>query len=177
MSASNLLRTIDKMDYRQVERTVQRSIEDRGYVVHDANIVFGINCPNIDLIVYNTKRAVYVQVKGSMSSASRDHVVVNGSPWTEGQLWRGEPVFNRVPGFVASVIAILHRTRSGQGHIYLASPETLEQKLVPRAQEWARTPKRNGSVRSLGFRKELPEAMLVEHLEAWGLLGEPIPKI
>ena len=41
---------------RSNELLARRWIEDQGFVVHDANIVFGMNCPNIDLIVYNQDR-------------------------------------------------------------------------------------------------------------------------
>jgi hypothetical protein len=49
--------------WRNKELLARRAIEDRGFKVHDANMAFHQNCPNIDLIVYTKTAAVYVQVK------------------------------------------------------------------------------------------------------------------
>src|ERR1700709_1774293 len=73
-------------DWRDCERLAKRAIEDAGYVVHDANILFHKNCPNIGLVVYGPAAALYVQVKASVLPATKGSVTVCGAPWTEGQL-------------------------------------------------------------------------------------------
>ena len=67
-------------NWKSKEIQARRAIEDRGFRVHDANIVFGENCQNIDLIVYSKDMAQYVQVKSSENPASKDGVVIDGSP-------------------------------------------------------------------------------------------------
>ena len=56
------------------------------YQVHDANIIFRQNCPNIDIVVFHDWGALYVQVKTSSKPAGRDCVIVDGSTWTRKQL-------------------------------------------------------------------------------------------
>lgn len=68
------------------EKLARRAIEDRGFKVHDANIVFHTNCPNIDLVVFGKRGATYVQVKTSKRPAGGSKaVILDGSPWTDQQ--------------------------------------------------------------------------------------------
>lgn len=69
-----------------------------GFEVHDANIVIRANCPNIDLIVYGKEQAIYVQVKSSERPAGKDQIIIEGSPWTDAQLYRNEAIYNKKDG-------------------------------------------------------------------------------
>jgi hypothetical protein len=141
------------------EQQAARAIQDARFEVHDANLVFRANCPNIDLIVYGKTCAHYVQVKSSKSPASKDHITINGSPWTEDQLYRGGPIYNKHSGFLASFIVIVDVAPQEPAY-YVAPPEKLFELVLPRAVEFAARPKRDGSARSVGFRKELPKGLL-----------------
>ena len=89
------------------ELAARRAIEDAGYHVHDANVIFGANCPNIDLVAYGKSSATYVQVKGTKRAAGKDCIIVDGSPWTEEQLHGRAPVYNKHDGLVASHVVLV----------------------------------------------------------------------
>jgi hypothetical protein len=46
--------------WQSKEVQARRAIEDQGFVVHDANVLFRANCPNIDLVVFGKNAATYV---------------------------------------------------------------------------------------------------------------------
>ncbi len=158
------------------EILAQRWIEDHGFFVHDANIIFRRNCPNMDLVVYGKYGAVYLQVKTSERPAGKDCVVIDGSPWTELQLYQGAPLFNKHEYLHASFVLLIEVTKEIGTHFYLAPPNELEQLVRERAKIFADKPKRDGSRRSIGFRKELPRDVLSHWLNNWQILGEPLPE-
>jgi hypothetical protein len=166
---ANALRAASPRDkYKRAEVEARRAIEDRcGLVVHDANIILRANCPNIDLIVFADDAPVYVQVKSSEKPASKDHVIISGAPWTEAELYRGEPIFNKHDGWKAALVMILDRVTADQTDYYIAPPEELERLVRPRAAQQAAKPKKDGQVRSIAFRKELPRDVLKPWKEAW----------
>ena len=147
-------------NWKTKEIQARRAIEDRGFTVHDANIVFGENCPNIDLIVYSKRMAQYVQVKSSETPATKDGVVIDGSPWTEAQLYDGAPVFNRRDHFEATFVLIVDKTKTGETNFYIAPPAELEALVRERALEFAKRPKRDNTPRSIKFRQELRRDVL-----------------
>ncbi len=159
--------------YKIAERAVKRAIEDRGFIVHDANILIDANCANIDLVAFGKKNAKYLQVKLSSRPATKNGVVVDGSPWNEDQLFKGAPVFNRhIHDLQAHLVVIAHAT--GSGFIfYVIPPQTLQRLMLPGAQGFARKPKQDGTRRKM-FRKEIPMAKLTRYKEAWRQLGEPL---
>jgi Holliday junction resolvase-like predicted endonuclease len=159
-------------NWKAKEIQARRAIEDRGFRVHDANIVFGENCQNIDLIVYAKNTAQYIQVKSSENPASKDGVVIDGSPWTDAQLYKGAPIFNKHDNFQAKFVVIVDKTKSGETNFYIAPPADLEALVRERALEFAKRPKRNNKPRSIKFRKELPRDVLARWHNAWHLLGE-----
>jgi len=159
--------------WQEKEKEARRAIEDQGFVVMDANVLFRANCPNIDLVVFGKRKAVYVQVKSSETPASKDCVTIDGSPWTDAQLYQGGPIFNRHEKdqhYEAALILVLDREKSGATNIYLAPPKDLEDLVRPRGLALANRPKKDGSRRSIGFRKELPREALAPWLNAWHLL-------
>ena len=151
------------------EVKARRAIEDQGFVVHDANVLFGVNCRNIDLVVYDKERAFYVQVKTSSRPAGKDHVTIDVSRWTQEQL-DGAPLFNRHDGMHASLVVVVHTMKNGEVEFYLAPPKALERLVRPRAIALAARPKRNGETRSVKFCKELPREQLAPWRNAWHLL-------
>jgi hypothetical protein len=153
------------------EIQVQRAIEDQGFTVHNANIVFRANCPNIDLIVFARAAATYIQVKSSSNPADKDTVVIDGSPWTEEQLSGNSPIFNKRDGFNASLIVIVDVRKTGETEYYIAPPMELEKSLIPIGCAFANRLKRDGTRRKM-FRKELPREILAPWHNAWRLLGE-----
>lgn len=157
------------------EVEARRAIEDQGFVVHDANVLFRANCPNIDLVVFGKDAATYLQVKSSEKPAGSDTVIIDGSPWTEDQLRNDGRIFNKHDGFEASLIVIVASTKTGETEYFIAPPAELEKLLVPAARGFAGRPKRDGTQRSIGFRKELPRELLKPWLNAWQQLGEPQP--
>ncbi len=159
-------------DWRGSEQLAKRWIEDHGFDVHDANIVFRTNCPNIDLIVYGKHRAIYVQTKSSEIPAGKDCVVIDGSPWSKEQLYNGAPIFNKIDHFQAAFVIIVDKNKDGGVQFYVAPPGDLEPLVRARGVEWAEKPKRNGDPRSIGFRKELPREALSQWRDAWHLFGE-----
>jgi hypothetical protein len=159
--------------FRRAEIEARRAIEDHcGLLVHDANVILQANCPNVDLIVFGQEAPVYVQVKSSEKPAGKDCVVIDGSPWTQGQLYEGEPIFNKHDHYKASIIVVLDRLKTGETDFYVAPPGPLEALLRRRAKKWAATPKRDGKPRSIGFRKELPREALEPWREAWHLITD-----
>jgi hypothetical protein len=161
-------------NWQSAEKRVKREIEDRGYVVHDANIIFHSNCTNIDLIVYGRNSAKYVHVKSATRRASRDCVVVAGSPWTQAQL-DGDSIFNKHPQhFQASVVVIVDSVADGDVSFYIAPPEKIDKLARVVGKEFAQKPKKNGEPRSIGFRKVLLRTTLQRWLEAWDQFGTPV---
>ena len=63
-------------------------------------------------------------------------------------------------------------TRSAP-EFYVVSPDKLSQLVRRIGRKFAKKPKRDGTRRSIGFRKELPKALVQEWQNAWRLLGEP----
>src|SRR3954447_25673895 len=116
--------------WRIKESTARRAIEDVGYIVHDANVLFRENCPNIDLVVFGKKAASYIQTKSSSNPATKDGVIVDGAPWTIDQLFFGGPIFNRHPrAFIADAILLLDSKKTGELDYYLVPPLDLEREL------------------------------------------------
>jgi len=153
------------------ELIAKRAIEDQGFMVHDANIVFRENSPNIDLIVFSRTGALYVQVKSSTKPASRDAVLIDGSPWTEDQLFNGAPIFNKHGDhFQASYVVIVDTLKTGELDFYVAPPDELARVAVEVGRKFWTRPKRDGQQRK-PFRKEVPRELLSEWRKAWGLLG------
>jgi Holliday junction resolvase-like predicted endonuclease len=72
----NPVLTENTQNWRAKEVQARRAIEDHGFVVHDANIIFRQNCPNIDLVVYAQDHAFYVQVKSSKRPAGEAQMVM-----------------------------------------------------------------------------------------------------
>jgi len=159
-----------KWQGKEVE--ARRAIEDRGFVVHDANIVFRANRPNIDLIIFAKTGASYAQVKSSNNPAGSDSVIIDGSVWTQEQLNENAPIFNKHDSFRASLIVIVDTLKTGETNFCIAPPEPLEELARVLAKEFAERPKRDGTRRSIAFRKELPRQTLKPWLYAWHLLGE-----
>ncbi len=157
---------------RHGEILARRAIEDRGFAVHDANIIFSANCPNIDLVVFTKTGALYLQVRWSEKPASRDGIIVDGSPWTDGQLHGAAPIFNKHDHYQATLVMLVDKMRDGKIDFYVAPPERLESLVRNRAVAFAARPKKDGTARSIKFRKELPRELLAPWLNAWHLLGE-----
>jgi len=155
------------------EVMVRRAIEDAGYRVHDANVIFGVNCPNIDLVVYGQRRAIYVQVKSTSRAAGKNSIIVDGAPWTEAQLHGGAPIFNKHKGLMASIVVLADLSARDAPEFYVAKPEHLTKLVRRRGKEFAAKPKRDGLKRSIGFRKELCKDALRKFRDGWHLFGPP----
>ena len=154
------------------ENSAKRAIEDRGFTVHDANVLFRENCPNIDLVVFGKAGAVYVQVKSSSNAATKDGVLVDGSPWTEEQLFSNAPIYNKHSSrFQASLVIIVDVLISGEFDFYVAPPKEIERLVLKRGRALIAKPKRNGERRKM-FRKEVPRTDLAPWRQAWSLFGE-----
>lgn len=158
------------------ETYARRAIEDAGYRVHDANVIFGMNCPNIDLVVYGEQQAVYVQVKGTTRAAGRDAIIVDGSPWTEDQLHGRAPIFNKRAGFVASFVVLADLSNPAAPEFFVATPGHLTKLVRQRGRKLAALPKRDGSKRSIQFRKELFKETLKRCRSAWHVFGPPVSR-
>lgn len=158
---------------KESEILARRTLEDLGFEAHDANVLFKANCPNIDLVVYGRERAIYVQVKSSSNPAGKGCIVVDGTPWTEEQLYEKEPIYNRRPGFRAQLVMLVDHHDDGVD-FYLAPPADLERAVREKGRLFADKPKRDGTKRSIKFRKELSRERLKPWLNAWHLLGEPV---
>lgn len=159
---------------KRSERLAMRAIEDEGFGVHDANIIFRANCENIDLVVYGKKEAIYVQVKSSERPASKDCITVDGSPWTEDQLYRDAPIYNKHSDFEARFVVLVDIQIRSTPAFYIVPPDELSKLVRKKSRVFAEKPKRDGTKRSINFRKELPKEELQEWLNAWHLLGEPL---
>jgi Holliday junction resolvase-like predicted endonuclease len=170
----NSIQTIKTQNWRAKEIQAKRAIEDHGFLVHAANIIFRQNCPNIDLVVYAQTSASYVQVKSSKNPAGADSVIIDGSPWTHEQLYDGAPIFNKHTHLCCSLVVIVDTLKTGETQFYIARPKQLEKLLLPPARELAKRPKRDGTTRSIAFRKELRRELLEQWRGAWHLFGEPL---
>jgi hypothetical protein len=148
-------------------------IEKAGFKVHNANLVFGVNCPNIDLIVYGKTSATYVQVKGSSRPATKDHVTIDGSPWDKEQLFSGAALYNKRGGHWASFILLVDFATGADPEFYVVPPDKLTSLVRPIAVAFARKPKKDGSPRSIAFRKQVPKKKLQRWRRKWELLGQP----
>jgi hypothetical protein len=155
------------------EKVARRAIEDRGFYVWDANVLFHENCPNIDLVVFGKSVVTYVQVKSSSKPAGKDGVLIAGSPWTEEQLYSGAPIFNKHQGrFQAGLVLVVDTHATGEVEFYIAPPKELERIAVELGRAYMEKPKRNGERRKM-FRKEVPRNRLAPWRDAWTQLGEP----
>jgi hypothetical protein len=159
-------------DWKDKEKIARRAIEDQGFTVHDANVLFRENCPNIDLVVFGKSGASYVQVKSSTTPATKDGVLIDGSPWTEEQLFANSPIFNKhADRFQASLVVIVDTLATGETDFYVAAPKDLEPIAVEVGRVFMAKPKRNGERRKM-FRKEVPRTLLAPWRKKWSLLGE-----
>jgi hypothetical protein len=162
------------MKHWQVKEVeARRALEVQGFLVHDANAIFKKNCPNIDLVVYSRTSATYVQVKSSMKPATANSVIVDGSVWTEEQLKNNGPIFNKHDYLRCSLVVLVDTLKTGETDFYVAPPEELEKLVRPPALKLMARPKKDGTVRSIRFRKELPRSLLSPWRQAWHLLGTP----
>jgi Holliday junction resolvase-like predicted endonuclease len=160
-------------NWQNSEKEARNAIESRGLTVFDANVLFRVHCPNIDLVVFGKTKAVYIQVKSSEIPASKKDVTIDGSPWTHAQLYEGAPIFNRHSGpgdYEASLVVLVDRQKSSETNFYVAPPKVLEDLARERARAFAEVPKRDGSRRSIGFRKALSKEALAPWRDAWHLL-------
>src|SRR6266702_1235293 len=158
---------------KESERLAKRAIENAGFEVHDANIIFRANCKNIDLVVYGKTEAIYVQVKSSERPAGKDNIIIDGSPWTEDQLYRDAPIYNRHCDYEAKFVVLVDIESRSSPEFYVVEPDRLSQMVRKIGRDFADKPKRDGAKRSIGFRKELPKKDLDPWRSAWHLLGEP----
>lgn len=160
------------------ERLARRALEDAGFTVHDANVLFRANCRNIDLVVYGRSHAAYVQVKSSRTPAGRNCLILDGSTWTAEQLSGAAPIYNKHKAegaFFATFIIVVDLSRgSDDCAFYIFPPKAVEEALRRRAQAWAAKPKRDGGMRSINFRKELPKNELTRWENAWHLLANEL---
>jgi hypothetical protein len=161
------------MQMHTSETLARRALEDAGFKVHDANVIFGANCPNIDLVVFGAEEALYVQVKSSRRPAGKDCILVEGSPWTASQLYESGPLFNKALGFIAKFVVLVDLAGSGGPCFYIVPPHELERAARRTAKAFAAKPKKDGTPRSISFRKELPTEKLEKWRNAWHLLGRP----
>ena len=158
--------------WRTKEIEARRAIEDAGFIVHDANVLFRQNCPNIDLVVFGKASASYVQVKSSNNPATKDGVIVDGAPWTLDQLFFGGPIFNRHEGSLrASFVLVIDTIKTGAVDYYIAPPYELERAAIRCGRDFMARRKRNGEWRKM-FRKEIPREMLSPWSRRWSLFGE-----
>ena len=84
------------------------------------------------------------------------------------------PIFNKHDHLRCNLVVILDTLKTGETHFYIAPPKDLEKLVRPRARKHAKRPKRDGTKRSIAFRKELPRALLVQWRDAWHLFGAPL---
>lgn len=159
------------------ERLARRAIEDRGFIAIDANILFRQNCPNIDIIAFGRDQATYLQVKSTRKASGRNCVIVDGSAWTHQQLYENAPIYNKHDSFHAHFVLLIDHQDDDNLRYFLAPPQEVEDSVRARGLAWAAKPKRDGSPRSIGFRKELPHESLAPWQDAWHLLGAPVSAI
>lgn len=154
------------------EVIARRTLEDMGYIVHDANVLFREHCPNIDLVAFSSRNAIYIQVRSSTKPSSKDGVVLDGAPWTAEQLAGAKPVFNKhKTGLQASLVLVLDHRPDGTTAFYLAPPKALETILRRLGRAFANKPKRDGTRRKM-FPKEVPRSKLKRWHNAWRLLEQ-----
>ena len=163
--------------WKDAERLAQREIEDQGFYAIDANILFRENCPNIDMVVFGKKKATYIQVKSSSRPAGKGSVIVDGSAWTNEQLYDYAPIFNKKDGFCAEYIVFVDMVVLEAVRFYIAPPSEVEKEVRQLGVAFAAKPKQDGLPRSIRFRKELPRSILRRWENAWHLLGEPVGEI
>ena len=157
-------------DWRDCERLARRAIEDAGYVVHDANVLFQRNCPNIDLVVFGRFGARYLQVKASVLPATRGYVTVCGAPWTEQQLLGRSPVYNRhAQEMQASHVIIVDYQKDGTVDYFITPPKELERIAKRIGRRFYKKPKLDGTQRKM-FRKEVPRLLLEKWKNQWSVL-------
>jgi len=161
------------MTEAESEKLARNAIEKAGFEVHNANIVFRANCPNIDLVVYGKEQAIYVQVKSSKNPAGKNCITIDGSPWTEGQLYQDGAIYNKHNDFKAKLVVLVDIGASNSPQFYVVPPDELEKAVRRKGREFADKLKKDGTKRSISFRKELPKEDLSTWLSAWHLLGEP----
>lgn len=150
------------------ERIARNAVEAAGFVVHDANLLFGENCPNIDLVAFGPESAIYVQVKLSSKPARKDAVLIHGAPWTKSELFEKAPIFNKKKDAPqASAVIVVHLEKDGPT-LYVARPADLEELARPLARKFARKPKKDGGERRM-FRKEVHKEVLRPFLNNWVL--------
>jgi hypothetical protein len=65
----------------------------------------------------------------------------------------------------------MDRRRNGETNFFVAPPKELEGLLRQRGLAYADVPKKDGTRRSIGFRKELSRGELAPWQKAWHLLG------
>jgi hypothetical protein len=159
-------------DWRECEILARRAIEDAGFVVHDANILFQKNCPNIDLVVYGQKSASYVQVKASVLPATKGSVTVCGAPWIEEQLFGRLPVYNRhKTDMLASHVVVVDVQKDGAVDYFIVPPKELEKIAKRVGRKFWKKPKRDGTQRK-PFRKEVPRPLLQSWKNNWERLRD-----
>jgi hypothetical protein len=151
----------------------RNAIEEAGFKVHDANILFHSHCPNIDLVACGKEQAIYVQVKSSRRPAGKDGIAIDGSPWTMPQLYEGATIYNKREGFRAKFVVLVDLATGDCPTFYIAPPDELEHSARKKGRAFAGKLKKDGTERSIGFRKELSREELKPWLNAWHLLGEP----
>ena len=159
-------------NWQDNEKKARRAIENRGFTVFDANVLFRVNCPNIDLVVFGKSKAIYVQVKSTTTPTSQDSVALDGSPWTAAQLYDDAPIYNRhrePADFKASLIVIVDHDTSGEDSFYIAPPIDIEKLIRQPRIEWASGSKRDKPRRSIDSRIEVPKSDFKPWLEAWYL--------
>ncbi len=152
------------------EVIARQALENMGYAALDANVLFREHCPNIDLVVFGPRGAIYIQVKSSNRPSGKDRVILDGAPWTEEQLAGAEPIFNKKKdGFQASLVLVLDHRPDGVIEFYLAPPKALTITLRRFGRAFANRPKGDGTRRKM-FPKEAPRSKLRRWQNAWHLL-------
>src|SRR5262249_50076651 len=104
---------------------------------------------------------------------ARKRALRAGPPGSDEQM-DGAPIFNKHDHLCCSLVVILDTLKTGETHFYIARPKQLEKLLLPLARDFAKRPKRDGTTRSVAFRKELPRELLEQWRGAWHLFGEPV---
>jgi hypothetical protein len=158
--------------WQEKANKVRRAIENRGFTVFDANVLFRANCANIDLVVFGKTKAIYVQVDCAATHKLQDKVALDGSPWTAARLYDDAPIYNRQSepsDFKASLIVIVDHDKSGEDSFYIAPPKDIEKLIRQPRIEWASRSKRDKTRRSIESRIEVPKSDFKPWLEAWYL--------
>jgi hypothetical protein len=117
--------------------------------------------------------ATYVQVKSSTKPSGKNAILVDDAPWTELQLFRRAPIYNRRrDGFQAGIVLIVASAKTGEQSFYLVPTGELWKIALKVGRRFAKKPKLDGGTRKM-FRKEVPSSMLKKWRDAWFLLGDP----